>query len=362
MAMDQQKLSAIFKHQLRHNDAILALLTETTIGTNGAKYRHLHTANKIDDLHQPHYFTLFRHEKAVANITICERPISVGDKFINTFYLRYFAFARSFQTKHKVTSKSKSSVLYTFARELLATSNLNIDEPQFNPKIFWAIIDPENDRSLQMGDRFGFKTIVKIKTLAFSRVKLRNTPQVTRLTEAEKPEVLQLIRHFYEGYNSRSEVHLFKHNHFFVFKDKGEILAGIQANPVAWRIDAFPGKFGKLLVKVIPYVPFVNRIINPANHQFLATEGLFWKKGHENQIDKLLEGVLHLQKCHSMLLWTDERDERVISVLQKTKLGLLQKLKADNTVNLVAKFNHIPIDIQNSMHENLHYISGFDCT
>ncbi|MFK8044491.1 MAG: hypothetical protein AB8B72_03280, partial [Crocinitomicaceae bacterium] len=256
----------------------------------------------------------------------------------------------------------KPSLFQKYASDLLRTSNLNVESPEYKSKIYWAIIDPENSRSLQMGERYGFESIAKVKTTAFSRIKLSARPKVTKSTVAEHDEIWKNIQSFYSGYNGLTKVHLFEHNNYYVLKNNGQIIAGIQGNQVEWKIEAMPGGFGKVLVKVMPYIPLINRIINPKKYQFLATEGLFWKNGFEHKVQELLEGVLHIHQCHSMLIWTDAKDSKINTVLQKTKLGLLQKIKKDNRVDIVAKFNSVDEAVKQSMKNNLHYISGFDCT
>jgi len=355
-------LSSIFKHQTTHNPAIINLLENTVIGTNGTKYRHLHTAQKISDLHQPHFFTLYRNDQAMANITICERPMQIENRKVDTFYIRYFAFHTAFQTNSVAKQKKKPSLFQKYALSLLTTSNLNVEHPEYEPKIFWAIIDPDNSRSLQMGDRYGFESIAKVKTVAFSRIKLSPQRHVVKSTIAEYDEIWKNIQSFYKDYNGLTKVHLFKNDNYFVLKNNGQIVAGIQANKVEWRIESMPGTFGKTLARIMPYIPFLNRIINPKKYQFLATEGLFWKQGFEHKIQELLEGVLHIQQVHSLLLWTDARDSKINTALKDAKLGLLQKVKKDNTVNVMAKFNSVDENLKQSMKNSLHYISGFDCT
>ena len=79
-----EHLQKIVTHTKEPDKAVLDLLVNTTIGTNGAKYQHLHTATKIHTLHQPHYVTIRRNDKAVGNMTVCERPLLVKEKEIET--------------------------------------------------------------------------------------------------------------------------------------------------------------------------------------------------------------------------------------------------------------------------------------
>jgi len=357
-----ESLKKVFVHQRRHDDAILKLLENTTIGTNGAKYQHLHTAKKINDLFKPHFFTIFRNKKAIANITLCERPIYVKSQAVNTIYVRYFAFDAIFQTKNKTKKRDRSSLFQQYIKALFDTSNLNVFQPEFKPSVFWAIVDPFNDRSWDMANRFGFETIANMKTFAFSRFFPKDNPKVSRLSATEEDLTWHAIQEFYKAHTNLTKVHLFKHNNYFVYKEDNKIVAGIQANKTSWQIKALPGLRGKLLVNLLPYVPLINRIINPKHYEFLSTEGLFWKSGHEDKVRPLLEAVLAQQNCHSLLIWIDSRDKKLECTLKSTKLGLLQRLKNDNPVEILAKFNHFPQDLKANMINSCHYITGFDTT
>ncbi|WP_146239211.1 hypothetical protein [Putridiphycobacter roseus] len=355
-------LSKAFKHTRRHNTAILDLLVNTKIGTNGAQYTHLHTPLKIGLLHQPHFFTIYRKEKAIVNFTICERPFYVQERLIDTFYVRYFAFDKNFQTQSKANKKGKPSPFQQYFSKLLSTSNLQVAAPAYGPSLYWAIIDPENIRSLQVAERYQFESIAKIKTWAFSRIYLKKDKKVTRILAHEHDEVWACIQNFYRSYSGLSKVHLFEANHYFVYREDGKIVAGIQANPVAWKIHSLPGKNGKKLVKILPYLPFISRLMHPNKFNFLATEGIFWLPNHADKVKKLLQGVLALQQCHTMMLWTDAKDERLNKQIAVCKPGLLQKFKADQEVDLWMKFNHISPDLKSSIKNALQYISGFDTT
>jgi hypothetical protein len=67
----------------------------------------------------------------------------------------------------------------------------------------------------------------------------------------------------------------------------------LQANPVRWKIKEMQGMSGGILLKVLPYIPIVKRLIKPEKYDFLAIEGLFVKHEYEEYLYDLLDGVLH---------------------------------------------------------------------
>lgn len=167
-----------------------------------------------------------------------------------------------------------------------------------------------------------------------------------------------LIKEFYTGFQLFSPIHLFENNAYYLRRINGEIVCGIQANPVHWKIKKLPGLSGKILLKFAPKIPRLKKLINPNNYQFLATEGIFWKKGFESEVSNLLEGILHETNHNSLLLWTDTQN----LMLKKLpiKWGFIQKIKADNLISIVAKCNGYSKQEIEAIKNAPKYLSGFD--
>ena len=338
--------------------SVLKLLVNTYIGTNGTQYRLKSTEEKIDQLSNPHFFYLERGENAIANVTLCERSIVLYSQTIRGFYIRYFAFDLIFQS-NQPNSKGQSS-FHDYFRAIFDSSNLNALEPKFDKSIHWAYIDPENTRSSAMKEHFGFTSLGQFETFSFSRIKPKRTANVERLAVNDRPIVQHELNQFYEDYNFFSPVHIFENDNYFVLKKSGEIIAGIQVNPVEWEVKNLPGFFGKLMIKLGPVIPGLRKLFNPKNHKFLATEGIFWKSGYEQNVAQLLEGVLHLTQHHSMLIWEDTNSHYIKGL--PLKWGLIERLKKSTYIDIVAKCNGFNDHEIKRMKNSKKYISGFDVT
>lgn len=351
-------------HQLVIHDrvartSVKKLLNQTTIGTEGTLYQLKDTAYKIDHLHNPHFFSLERNGNAIANITLCERNICVGKSILPSFYIRYFAFDKRFQGTGS-ESKGQSAFHHYFGA-LFQTSNLNPIQPLYNKSIYWAYIDPQNKRSAQMKNQFGFEPIGQLRTTCFSRFYPKKVSNVERLTsKADQAITRQAIQVFYKDYAFFSDIHLFEKDNYYILRKKGEIVAGIQANPTHWEIKRLPGKTGNFLVKHGHKIPLLKKIFNPKNHRFLATEGLFWTKGNELYVKELLEGVLALTGYFSLLIWEDTNSERINEL--PLRWGLIQQLKPSSLVDIVAKCIHFNSEEVEQLNQSKKYISGFDVT
>lgn len=347
----------LIKHDREPSESVITLLENTLIGTEGTLYQLLDTATKIHLLQHPHFFSIYRNEKAIANITICERHIQLPEGIEKALYIRYLAFSTIFQASGK---KSKlNSRFHQFFKDLFKTSNLDTIHPEFDKKLYWAYIDPQNLRSFNLNESFGFETIGQFQTFAFSRINPKNT-SVEKLEATQKPGVLIALKDFYKDYVLFSDAHLFEQDNYYVLKVNGEIICGIQANPVHWKIKSLPGLKGKLLVRFASYIPRINKLINPKNHRFLATEGLFWKPGFEKYVPELLEGVLAKTNHHSLLIWSDISVKTIDAL--NINWGFIQKNKKNNPIHIVARLNGYSAAEVAIIKDSPKYLSGFDMT
>jgi len=354
----ENRLANLIQHSTVAPVSIIELLKSTLIGTKGSLYQLLDTEKKIHQLENPHFYFIERHQKTLATVTICERPVSLNQQIITALYCRYFAFDAAFQSGGNKKTAKGNSIFDKHWRKIFDTANLNNEENQLKSTFFWAYVDPQNFRSFNMQDRFGFEYIGKFNTIAFSRFFPKKNTNVFRLEKSEQKNVFAEIQKFYANYSFLSDAHLFENNNYFVYKDKGEIVAGIQANPTRFKLVSLPGFAGKLLVKVLPYLPFMKKIINPKNHRFLATEGIFWKENHQDKIEKLLHAVLAETNHNSLLIWEDNFSNQVKNL--PLKWGMLQRFKKNNEILIVAKFINMENDAVQKIKNGPKYLSGFD--
>ena len=73
-----------FVEQEQPTEAIKTLISNTVLGSNGARYRHVNALEQLTKLDNPLYFSLMAKELCLGNITRCHRDDSL--------YLRYFTF------------------------------------------------------------------------------------------------------------------------------------------------------------------------------------------------------------------------------------------------------------------------------
>ncbi|MEY3236268.1 MAG: hypothetical protein RI883_369 [Bacteroidota bacterium] len=322
-------LSSIFKIRKEATPALLELLNNTTLGTNGAKYRHLDTTSRILEADNPLFLSMERNNKVIGNVTFCQR-----DKF---WYIRYFAFHSFTQAgnKKKNTDKGNSFLkreLNQFFDEVF--EGKHSDEPV---ESMYAYIDPRNDRSKWMSENFGFKVISQLATQSFSRFYPKLSPRVELISDWN--EIKEIVEKHYNQHNYFFLTHA-KKAPFYVLKDaNGEILAFTRVTKVNWEIVRLPGKMGGLLTKIIPFIPFLMKLIKPKNHIFLVPEIVFSKDSDPNLLEELFSSILAQEKCNLILWWIDGQDPLYRSIKDKMHWGFFNKLIGVNPVDVVERRN-----------------------
>ncbi len=320
--------------------AITELLESVTLGTNGAHYRHLDTRTRISEADHPLFLTIERNEQLLGNVTFCRR-----DK---NWYIRYFAFDNRFQSSG--TKKSSGNSLIKCEIESFFQETLDQQEVES----FYAYIDPNNVKSLWMSENFGFKTIGRIATQSFSRVKPKNSSRIEKLPDWNEVKDIVLSnfgdhRYYFDAQTSKPP--------FYVLKDNNEIIAFAKVNIATWEIKRLPGKFGGMLTKLIPFIPHLNKIIRPKNHAFVVPEAVWVKNNDANLLEELFEGILFEEKRNLLLWWVDEKDGLYKIIQPKTDWGILHKLIGVSFAHVVQRGNS---QQKKSINNKPVYTSGFD--
>lgn len=312
---------------------VVELLQRTQLGTNGAQYRHLDTQKRVTELVNPLFLFIQRHDKVLGNITFCRRPMPEGE---TTFYIRYFAFDSKWSSSGKSTSKSKENTilkkgLNTFFSDAFAGKHGE------KPELFYAYIEPRNERSLWMAESFDFKVLAEINTFSFSRFFPKRSRGVRQLENQELLEYENLLNQTYGEYNLYFPHHTIKDKPIYGYFENGILIAACKAHIVNWEIIRLPGKVGSVMTKVIPFIPLLNRLVRPKSHRFVVIEGLVAPKAKQIQITALLESILADTQTNLMLFWYDSKDEYVNQLISTQSRGFSKYLLRNQRVKLVGK-------------------------
>lgn len=334
----------IFKIREEYTPQILGLLNSVTLGTNGAQYRLLDTSSRIKECDNPLFLTMERNNVTLGNVTFCRRG--------NDWYIRYFAISPRLQSSAVKKSKSQKSNL--LKRELNDFFQSTLDEKSDFGKVssFYAYIDPNNEKSLWMSENFGFKTIGKIATQTFSRVKPKKSNRIERKDSWN--EVKEVVNSNFENHNYFYSTQTEKPPYYIVRDNSGDIVAFAKTSISTWEIDRLPGKMGGLYTKVIPFIPRMNKLIRPKKHSFVVPEAVFVKDNDPDLLAELFEGILYCENKNLVIWWVDETENLYTKTRSSVKWGLLDKLVGVNKAHVVQRSN------TKSHSSNPFYTSGFD--
>lgn len=322
-------LNSIFKIRYEASPKLLDLLNKTTLGSNGAIYRHLDTNERILEADDPLFLSVERYEKIIANATFCRRR--------NYWYVRYFAFSSFSQASTKKNTREKSPSI--LKRELNTFLDAILEGKHSIEPIesIYAYIDPRNYRSKWMSENFGFKVIAELATQSFSRLHPKKSNRLEFLSDWEELE--PIIQEKYGEHMFFFTTHSNKPPIYILRDDNEKIIAAAKTTKVNWEIVRLPGKMGAILTKIIPFTPVLNKLIRPKRHTFIVPEIVYSSNNDPELIDELFNAILHAEKCKLILWWIDQKDPIYTSIQSKIKWGILHKLLGVNPVDVMERKN-----------------------
>lgn len=320
------KLSSIWQLETNPTKEIIDLLESVTLGTNGAKYRHLDTSERIHLADHPLFLTLQRNGRVMGNITFCRRE--------KNWYIRYFAFSKALQGGGKTRTKGKSGFLKkeieSFFEGVLSGK---MGEPVDR---FYAYVDPKNLKSLWMTEQFGFHPIARIATQTYSRLRPKPSQKIEKSSDPE------IIRSFLKQEFS-DEAFFFSQQSerppFYCLRDDetGEILAVAKITIANWQIERLPGTFGGFWTRVLPYLPIFRQLIHPKKYSFVVPEAVVVKENNVELLEEFFDGILAAENKKVVVWWVDEKQHLYREIKQKMKWGLLHRLLGVNYAEVVVR-------------------------
>ena len=322
------RLSSLFVIRDKASPELLSLLEATTLGTNGAIYRHLDTPLRIHEIDNPLFLSMERNGKTLGNITFCRR----GEHW----YIRYFAFASFLQAGNVPGKPAKSNNLLKQQIEAFFREKLE-GEGNKKPEVssFYAYIDTRNDRSRWMSEHFGFKTVAQLATQTFSRVKPRYGKRLRRIEDVSM--ISDLLDTHFGTHRYFDKTGYERIPCYAIYSGIGEILAFTRISAARWEISRLPGKYGKILTKLIPYIPVLRKLIYPPEHTFLVPDSVYVRDHNPQLLEELLEGILAETQHKLMLWWTDREEPLYKSVRTAVHWGLVHSLTGVTEIDVVMR-------------------------
>ena len=170
------------------------------------------------------------------------------------------------------------------------------------------------------------------------------------------------LESFYYGYAFYFDDYLFLNKNYYVLRDGGEIIAGLQANEEAWEIRTIGNGFLDRIVKVLTRIPLIGKRFRYEEMRFLGIEGMYFAPGYEKALYRLLEGVLAAKKQYLALMIMDPRSPEYQVFAKNRRLGPVHKVLGSFNGDIYMKFFNFPEDEKREIISRPVYISIYDNT
>jgi hypothetical protein len=301
----------------------LTLLKQTVYGTTGIRYQHTNQETKAKDLVNPLFFQLWRSDQVIGLYCLDRFMVSLNPYQLPAHYGRYLTVSEA--EGHKGYGSLLKRIAINYAEQITPSHFL-----------FYSFIEAKNQRSLQISLKEEFLSVTRLNTYFFRRLWPMADKRVGRVSLDEMDQVRALLEERYQHYALYTSHGIGYQGNYFALKESGRIVAGIQANPVCWRIKQLPYKGSDLLIRVLPHLPLVRRLFNPDAFAFAAIEGLYLAKGREELLPVLLESVLAQTGLYSAMWQIDERDS-TMALIEANSMGAMSGFESDVKTHVLIK-------------------------
>jgi hypothetical protein len=353
------------------NEGILSILNHTVQGSEGGlRFSLLNIAPRIEAYgNKIRFISLYKQNRITGTVGACFRMSGEGALRYPSTYIRYLAFLSTYQTNVNWRKKEKAIIKpesdFSFKQKTLEIfSKPHIlelpDVFEEDKHIMYAFLESMNERSKNLVHQAGYEYIRSFLTVAFSRFSPKADPQVSKLSDQEKPGMKDLLIDYYKDYSLFTPENAFYGDRYYVLRERGEIIAGVCAIPSGYKVYDMPGIWGWVIMKVLPGFPYFRRLFRPGEFHYLVFDAIYCKKGKEKMLAKLFESVCAAEGFHTGLTWLDDRSNLFDKIRTRVKMGALNRMLNAKPGLVYAKFINITQAEKDLFYDAPAYISGFD--
>jgi len=319
------------------------------------------------------FISLYKKNKITGTVGACFRISGQGDLMYPSTYIKYLAFHSVYQSDIKTGRRKKKLIeirpepLDSFkpkTLELFGKPHL-LDLPDVFEKdrhIMYAFIESMNERAKNIVNQAGFEYIRSFLTVAFSRFNPKPDNRVSKLSDAEKPKMKELIKGFYRDYSFFSTDYIFYDDRYYILKEGNEIIAGVCTIPSSYKVYNIPGIWGWVIMKVLPGAPLFRRLFRPGEFRYLVFDAIYCRRGREEVLADLFESVCATEGFNTGLMWLDDRSTLYDKIRTSGRMGALNRILNAKPGLVFTKFVNLSDEEKDRFYDVPAYISGFDFT
>lgn len=354
------------------NEGILDILSHAVQGSEGGLRFSLQNIKPRIAAYkdQIRFVSLYKKNQITGTVGSCYRVSGCGSLRYPTSYLRYLAFQSSYQVAAGLRKRRKKTFIKpeqddSFKQKTLEIFSkphlLDLDDVFEGDKhIMYAFVESMNERSKNLVYQAGYEHIRSFLTVAFSRFSPRIDHRVSRLAEAEKGKMENLLNGFYSDYSFFSTDYSFFGDRYYVLKEGDEIIAGVSAIPSVYKVYDIPGIWGWVIMKVLPKTPYFRRLFYPGEFRYLVFDAIYCRTGREAILGKLFESACASEGFHTGLTWLDDHSQLYDKLRTIVKMGALNRMLNAKPGLVYSRFINLNEKEKECFYNSPAYISGFD--
>lgn len=353
------------------SEELMEHMHQTVLGQPGGfRYQHTDLEDRLYDGKENYFMYLRKGGKMMGSVGFCGKPTETGGIAHDSWLIRYFSIKaplRAVPTKRKTKADVKdenkrTTVLGRFIQPICADpSQLREAENRTGkPAIIFATIDQTNLRSMNMSAQMGLETIGSFAGFSFSRMQPIGSERIQRVEENQQASILKQLKDYYKDFTLFYTDSIFKNDDYFVIREDGRMVAGVQIYPVDWKIVDFGSPLANKAVRLLTRIPWVRKRISPDMFSFLAFDAIYCEPGFEKELYELIEGVLERTDNYVAMMMMDLKSPLYGLFREHKKLGVLHRILGTFYADIRVRFIHMPDTVRQQFYDRPTYIPTYD--
>lgn len=288
----------------------VAILEDTVWGSRATRYKILGVSEKLARLRDPRFFVLSENgrELCVFVLDFCHKLLmgqSCG--------AWHFVMASTVADRQ---NEGLAGILIEHVRDYCVST---VGHPGFG----FAYVETSTEFSLRLSEQIGYAVDAEIPLTLFSRLIPKADPSVTQLQPEETSGVIEQLEKLYQDHELSDFSDSLKCEEYLTLRDESGIVAGAQAEVLNWSVQSMPGLAGSFLLKVLPYLPILNRFLNLRDLRIVRFGNFLLPEGQEEALFKVMETALARNNAKVGLIMLDKRSPVLRKIRDHGRLGLL---------------------------------------
>jgi len=304
--------------------AALDLLGRTVWGSRDLRYRIHDIPARLGRMTRPYFLSLERHGTLAAVCVLNRRQSGLLGVSVDAFHFAMLA------TEPAFSGQGLAGLLAEQAGEFCRTRIRA-------PGAAYAYIESSTDYSIRISQRLGTSLEAVLPLTVFSRLRPADDPRAGPIEAHEAEPVAKRLAKLYDGHLFTDFGDSVLPEEYHVLRRGGAIVAGAQAERLNWSVESLPGIAGWAVTRLLPRLPPLRRLLNPANLELLRFGNLLAEPGREDDLLRLLEAILARHKAPLGLILLDARSPVYRRIRAHGALGMLGRV-VDGASKMVVDF------------------------